>query len=629
MPAVLTVCVGPPIFRRSVFVPSRRSARTGHSRMTMPHLALLFLLAATACGAAPPPPPSVEPAQMDPREVDDASAWVEEMLARLTLREKAGQLVMPWVGGEYTAVDSPEFDRLRRWVEEDRVGGVIVSIGLPHSHAAKLNRLQALADVPLLVTSDMENGPGMRMAGIYSIPHLLPQGGGTVFPPIMSIGATGSEEDAYELGRITGIEARAVGVHMTFGPVLDVNSNPVNPIINTRAFGEDPEMVGRLGVAYVRGARDAGLMTTGKHFPGHGDTEVDSHIDLPRISADRARLEAVDLPPFQEAIDAGIDGIMTAHIAVTGVEGRDAPPATLSPYFMTELLRGEMGFAGLLFTDAMTMGGISRHYDAQEALILALEAGADVLLMPRDVTEAIDAVVGAVEAGRVAEERLDESVRRILHAKANAGLHEERLVDLDAVDRTVGTRAHTETARGIAERSLTLARDRQELLPFGPGGGDVLSVTYARSSDLVAGRAFDAELAGGEALSVARVDDRTSAMEWDELRARARAADRVIVSAYVAPVEYDGSVGLASDVARFVRELVEEGGEVIAISFGNPYLLDYFPDVSTYLLAWGRAEESQRAAARALRGEIPVTGRLPISLPPHHDRGTGIRLDPR
>ena len=566
---------------------------------------------------------------MDPRAVDAASAWVEETLAGLTLREKAGQLVMPWVGGEYTAVDSPEFDRLRRWVEEDRVGGVIVSIGLPHSHAAKLNRLQGLAEVPLLVTSDMENGPGMRMAGIYSIPHLLPQGGGTVFPPIMSIGATGSEEDAYELGRITGVEARAVGVHMTFGPVLDVNSNPVNPIINTRSFGEDPALVGRLGVAYVRGARDAGLMTTGKHFPGHGDTEVDSHIDLPRISADRARLEAVDLPPFQAAIDAGIEGIMTAHIAVTGVEGEDAPPATLSPYFMTELLRGEMGFEGLLFTDAMTMGGISRHYDAQEALILALEAGADVLLMPRDVTEAVDAVVGAVETGRVSEERLDESVRRILQAKAAAGLHEERLVDLEAVDRTVGIRAHTETARDIAERSLTLARDREELLPLAPGRGDVLSVTYARSSDLVAGRAFNAELAGGQALAVERIDDRTSAAEWDRLRARARAADRVIVSAYVAPVEYDGSVGLDSGVARFVSELVEEGGEVIAISFGNPYLLDYFPEVSSYLLAWGRGEESQRAAARALRGEIPITGRLPISLPPHHDRGTGIRLSPR
>jgi beta-N-acetylhexosaminidase len=577
-----------------------------------------FALLLAACGgpvngsAPPAPAPAV-------------SDWVEETLAGLTLREKVGQLVMPWVGGEYVAEDSPGFDRLRRWVEEDRVGGVIVSVGLPHSIAAKLNRMQALAELPLLVTSDMENGPGMRLAGIYSIPHLLPQGGGTVFPPIMSIGATGSEEHAYELGRITGVEARAVGIHMTFGPVLDVNANPVNPIINTRSFGEDPSEVARLGRAYVRGARSAGLLTTGKHFPGHGDTEVDSHIDLPRISADRARLDAVDLPPFRAAIEEGIDGIMTAHIAVTGVEGDDAPPATLSPYFMTEVLRREMGFDGLLFTDAMTMGGIARHYDAREALVLALEAGADVLLMPRDVTEAIDAVTAAVEAGRISEARIDASVRRLLRAKERVGLPGQRMVDLEAVDRVVGTLAHAEAARGISEESLTLVRDRGDLMPLAPETRRVLSVTFARPSDLVAGRAFDQALEARGEVERVRVDVRTTPEEWADVRARAEAADRVVVSAYVAPVEYDGSVGVGAEMAAFVSDLTAAGRDPVVISFGSPYLLHFFPEVSTYLLAWGRGDASQRAAAAALRGEIPIRGTLPISLPPEHQRGTGVQ----
>ena len=268
---------------------------------------------------------------------------------------------MPWVGGEYAAVGSPEFEQVRAWVEEDQVGGLVISIGSPLAYAIKTNEMQRRARVPLLIASDMENGAGMRMSGLYALPSMLPQGGATVFPPVMGLGATRSEQFAYELGRVLGREARSVGVHITFGPVLDVNSNPLNPIINTRSFGEDPELVSRLARAYIRGARDMGLMTTGKHFPGHGDTHADSHIELPVIPADRARLDSIELPPFRDAVEEGIDGIMTAHIAVVGVEGQDAPPATLSRTFMTGVLRDELRFSGLLFTDAMTMGGVARR----------------------------------------------------------------------------------------------------------------------------------------------------------------------------------------------------------------------------------------------------------------------------
>lgn len=559
----------------------------------------------------------------------EARRWVEGTLAGLSLREKVAQLIMPWVGADYTALDSPEFEQVRGWVEDHGVGGLILSVGMPHSYAAKLNALQRRAAVPLLVTSDMENGPGMRMAGIYSFPHLLPQGGGTAFPATMALGAAGSDSLAFELGRILGREARAVGVHVTFGPVLDVNSNPLNPIINTRSFGASPALVSRLATAYIRGARSVGLMTTGKHFPGHGDTDVDSHIDLPVIRADRAGLDTTELPPFRAAIAAGTDGIMTAHIAVTGVEGDDAPPATLSPYFMTEVLRGELGFQGILYTDAMTMGGISKRYGATEPLVLALEAGADVLLMPRNVGEAIETVVAAVEAGRLTEARIDASVRRILTAKARVGLHRGRLVDLEAVDRVVGTREHQEVARTIAERSITLARDTRELLPLEPGRR-VLSVTYAEARDPVAGRAFHAALARANLrVTRARVDERTTPAEFEELRTRADSADVIVVSAFVSPRESAGTIGTEGGFGEWVEALAAAGRAVIVVSFGSPYLLDSFPSVPAYLLAWSGVEASQRAAALALVGEIPITGRLPIPLPPHHAVGEGIQRSPR
>ncbi|HXV17594.1 MAG TPA: glycoside hydrolase family 3 N-terminal domain-containing protein, partial [Gemmatimonadaceae bacterium] len=267
---------------------------------------ILTLLLAGAC--APAMTTSSNPEARDPaanRLIGEAhpgattplskedSAWVEATMRSLSPRDRVAQLIMPWVPGEYAAVGSPEYEQVRKWVQDDKVGGLVLSIGMPLSYAAKLNHMQRLANVPLLVTSDMENGTGMRMGNIYAFPSLLPQGGGTVFPPVMALGATRSEDLAYRLGKVLGSEARAVGVHMNFGPVLDVNANPLNPIINVRSFGEDPVLVEKLSAAYIRGAREEGLMTTGKHFPGHGDTETDSHIGLPTIRANRAHLDSV------------------------------------------------------------------------------------------------------------------------------------------------------------------------------------------------------------------------------------------------------------------------------------------------------------------------------------------------
>lgn len=547
-------------------------------------------------------------------------------LARLSLREKIGQLLMPWVSGAYVAHDSADFDILRRWVVEDRIGGLIVSVGTPLAYAAKLDGLQRLADLPLLITSDMENGAGMRLGGIVSLPHLIPQGGGTVFPPLMALGATGSAELVFELARVMGVEARAVGVHMTFGPVLDVNSNPSNPIINTRSFGESAELVAHLATAYIEGARAAGLMTTGKHFPGHGDTYEDSHLVLPAVAADRARLDRVELPPFRRAIAAGVDGIMTAHVAMVGVEGRDAPPATLSPYFMTRVLREEMGFDGLLFTDGMTMAGVTRRYGVTESLVLALQAGADILLMPHDVRGAIDAVVTAVGAGRLSEARIDASVRRLLAAKNRAGLGAARRVPLERVSQRVGTRAHAAVARTIAERSITLARDEDDLVPLSPAHRRIASITYAAPAEMVAGRAFDAALrAEGVDVTSARLDARSTPDELREAHGLAAGVDVVVVSIYVAPViDGESTVHASGAFTRLVADLRASGVRLVAISFGSPYLLASIPDVPAYLLVWGGAEVSQRAAARALLGKAPITGRTPVSIPPYVPIGAGI-----
>ena len=548
------------------------------------------------------------------------NTWVERTLASLSLEQKAAQLVMPWIGGHYLSVDSPEFDTLAALVERDGVGGFVVSIGLPHSYAAKINALQRRARVPLLIASDMESGPGTRLAGIYAFPTLLPQGGGTSFPPAMGLGATGSDSLAFEVGRVIAREARAVGVHVAFGPVLDVNSNPKNPIINTRSFGEDPALVSRLARALVRGARDGGLQTTLKHFPGHGDTETDSHVDLPVIRGNRARLDSVELAPYRELARDGIEGVMTAHIAVAGLEGDSAPPATLSPRIIDGILRKDLGFSGLVYTDALDMGAIVRRYGVGESAVLAIEAGADVLLMPRDVGEVVRAVSSAVRTGRITEARLDASVRRLLESKARAGLPRSRFVDLDRVEDLVGRRAHADLARLVAERSITLARDADNLVPIAKTTERVLVLLHTGANDPISGRVFARALRDS-----ARRVDVARAEEGPRVRALADSVSVVIAAAFVSPAAGSGTIATGASFADLVQELVSNGKRVIAVSFGSPYLLDAFPGVRSYLLAWGSADVSQTAAAQALLGEVSIGGVLPVSLPPHHMRGEGLR----
>lgn len=560
-----------------------------------------------ATRAARPTAPEV-PA-IPPLRTDTAGqAWVEQTLAQLTLRQRVAQLVFPWISGR---ADAAEQQRMLQWVSRDQVGGLIVSTGTPAALAAKLNAAQTRAGVPLLIVSDLETGPGMRL-----------NPGGTRMPPAMAFGAAGDTALARQAGRATGAEARAVGIHLTLGPVLDVNSNPANPIINVRSFGESPEAVARLGAAWLQGARESGLLSVGKHFPGHGDTHVDSHVGLPQISGDSARLDRVELAAFRGALRAGMDGVLVGHIAAVGIEGANAPPASLSPR-MIGVLRGPMQFRGIVFTDALNMGGVTRRYSVTEASILALLAGADALLQPPGHPQVIDGIVAAVESGRIPRARIDEAARRVLTAKAAAGLHRgSARVDASAVAGAVATDAHRQVARTVAARSITLARDRNGAVPLRQGAR-VLHVTYADGNGS-AGGVLQRELAaGGVRAEHVRVGPGTPASTFASLRTRAAAADVVIASIAIAPFQYR-SLGIAGGTPAFVEALAASGKPVIAVSLGSPYLLDAFPSVPAYLLAWDAGAAAEAAAARALMGTAPITGRLPVSLPPHHRMGEGI-----
>jgi beta-N-acetylhexosaminidase len=549
----------------------------------------------------------------------------------MTLREKAGQLVMTWVLGDYAPKGSTSHERILGYIEEQGIGGVIMSVGSPTEVAAKLNDLQSHARFPLLVTADLETGAGFRMRGAVQMPGVIELGGATDFPSQMALGAAGDEDLAYQMGRVTALEARAVGIHVPFAPVLDVNNNPDNPIINVRSFGEEPRSVASMGAAFVRGMQEHGAIATGKHFPGHGDTETDSHRALPVIPHDRERLDSVELRPFQAAIDAGMGAVMTAHITVPALNGGNGDAATLSASVMTDLLRRDMGFQGILFTDAMDMRAISGRLGTAEAAVRAIEAGADVVLMPLSVVDAVDGIVEAVETGRLEEARIDASVLRLLETKESLGLHENRSVSLDDVPRIVGIPEHTEVAAEIARRSITVLRNGRSLLPLrGTRSARVLSVTYARPSDVLAGRYFNRSLRQVyPRLSTAGLDPDSPAELYEDLLARARRSALVIVSTYVTAVSYSGSVAIPEETSGFVRALGEAGIPHIVVSFGNPYLISEFPDVRAYMLAWSGSEASQTAAAAALMADFAITGRSPTGFPPYFAIGDGIQIPAR
>ena len=576
--------------------------------------ALDSILASEAVAAAPEPV--------------DTRSWAQRVLDGMTLEEKAGQLIMPWVLGDFAPEGSDSHERVLTYIEEHKIGGVIMSVGTPFEVAAKLNDFQRHSEIPLLVAADLETGAGFRMRGAIYMPGSIDLGGATDFPALMAVGATGQERLAYEMGRVTAIEARAVGIHVPFAPVLDVNNNPDNPIINVRSFGEDPARVAQMGIAFIQGVQDNGAIATGKHFPGHGDTETDSHVALPVIRHDRARMDSVELRPFQEAIDAGMGAIMTAHISVPSLNGGVREPSTLSPLVLTDVLRDQMGFDGIVFTDAMDMSAIAQQHDSGEAAVRAVEAGADVILMPASVGGAIEGMVESVRSGRISESRLDESTLRVLEMKQDLELNKVRMVSIENIPQLVGIPAHTGVASRIAERSITLLKNDRALLPLaGTRSARVMSISYRRSSDVLAGRYFNRALRGTyPRLSTAELDGDSAENAYEDVIRRARDQALVIVSTYVTAVSYSGSVAIPEELIEFIEQLRRIGVPHAVVSFGNPYLISDFPDVQAYMLAWNGSEASQRAAAGALVGDTQIGGHIPTRIPPLFEIGDGLMV---
>lgn len=579
-----------------------------------------------------------------------ASQWVDSVMATMSPRDKAAQLVWPQLYGDYTPATSAGWTRVQGLIQRDHVGGFIMSIGSPIETAVKLNAMQRLSALPLVIGADYETGAGFRQRGGYFLPNNIYLGGATMFPYQMGLGASRDTSLAYEQGRITAIEGRALGVHMAFAPVLDVNNNPANPVIGMRSFGEDPRLVADMGQAMIRGIQEHGMIATGKHFPGHGDTDENSHLTITTVHASRARIDTVELVPFRRAIAAGVQGMMTFHGLIPSIDTASVP-ATLNPAIMTGLLRRQLGFNGLLVTDAMDMSGvlarvkvpgaptgsaatgsyggtIDNALGIAEACKLAIAAGADILLMPSDVPASIDAVVAGVREGRFTQARVDSSVRRVLMIKQQLDLDRRRTVDLDSVRAIVGDTSHLAIAALAAERGVTLARDSLSLVPLAPVNGRpprVLSITIASRTDLSAGAAFNAEvrrIAPGLHAEQIVVED--PAPNFGRLLAAADSADVAIVGSYVTTGSSVSNPNAPEPIAQFMRALVERHPRTVLVAFGNPYLLQQVPAVSSYLVAWGGFPVSQTAAGRAIIGAAPIGGRLPISIPPLLHFGAGV-----
>ena len=533
-------------------------------------------------------------------------------------------MVMVWVLGDYTSNGDSSFAEVRRWIEQDHIGGVSMSLGTPIEVAAKINAMQRLSRVPLITSADLEPGLGRLEGGLFSH-YLLDAGSATIFPSNMAIAATGRDEDAHDVARAIGQEARAVGIDIDFAPVVDVNNNPNNPVINTRSFGEDPTRVAKLAALFVRGLEESGAVSTAKHFPGHGDTDVDSHVGLPIVTATMPRLDSVELVPFRAAIRAGAGLVMTAHIALPAVTGDSSVPATLEPRIISGLLRDSLGFVGVTITDAMTMEGVGKGYTTEQSAVLAVQAGADILLKPTDPTRAIDAVVAAVERGEIARARIDSAVRHVLTLKARVGVDQNRFVDLDALRDVVGSPAHRALAADIAQRAVTLLRDRDTLVPM--KSGRALVVQYAPETELKAGRVLGPALMSSLQQSrTLKITPTVTRPQLDSIAALGQGMDRIIVAAYVRRIEGEGRFAMPQHVAAWIDSLARQaaGPKVAVVAFGNPYLIRQFPSVGTYLVTYGVSDDLERAAARALLGTAPITGRAPISLPGFYRSGDGV-----
>lgn len=589
--------------------------------------------------------------------------WAAKTLRKLSLEEKIGQMLMVWVPIQFMNVYGPDYLELRDTIEKYHVGGFGVTTmndgpfvlkNQPLEAAALTNQLQKDSKYPLIFAADFECGLWMRIDGT------------TVFPQAMAFGAAGDKDLASEFGRIVARESRAIGVHWNWFPVADVNSNPANPIINTRSFGEDPQQVSDMVTAYIAGARSGGMLTTVKHFPGHGDTDTDSHLTVARVNGDRKRLDAVELVPFRAAIAAGVDSVMVAHVTVPAIEPDPNRPATISFNVVTGLLKHELGFRGLVVTDGMAMGALTKMFSgssfeiSKKSAVAAVKAGDDLILVPPDVGGAYQGILEAVRQGDISETRIDQSVLKILRMKASLGLQHNRLIDLEAVTREIARPESVAIAQKVADNAITLVRDKNQVLPLKATPPIVvqshvtvlpqLGIPEERSDTAVivltddirsadAGRLFGSQIRLRiPDATVLYVDDRSAETLTDQVMITIENARKVIVVAEAFPSAARtvhkngadaGSAGLDQSSENLLSQIVRAAGRKTAlVALGNPYIVTSVPDVQTYLCTFSNTPTSAMSAVRALFGEIPIRGHMPVTIPGVTQYGAGLQRAP-
>jgi len=581
------------------------------------------------------------------RLTHDGEKWAEKTLHKLTLEEKVGQVFMVWCRASFLNVDNPEYLQWREEMQKYHVGSFAMTVHVdgpyllrsePYEAAELLNRLQSESKLPLLFAADFERGVSMRLLGT------------TVFPHAMAFGGDGKIEDAETFGSITALESRAIGIHWNFFPDADVNSNPANPIINTRSFGEDPKQVGDLVTAYIKGAHEGGMLTTVKHFPGHGDTATDSHLGVASVNVDRAHLDSIELPPFRQAIAAGVDSVMVAHVTVPALDSDPNHVATISPAIVSDLLEKQLGFKGIVVTDALDMAALTHLFanNIGRAAVEAFKAGNDLLLIPADFPASYNAMLQAVQSGEISRERLDHSVLKILKIKASLGLQDARTVDVKALANLVGKPGNLAFGQQVAEAAITLVRDNGRVLPLKSSlkyqgtakaglpyttqeetRSQTVAVLFSEDVRTDSGRVFGRELrARIPDARVLYVDPRIAAGMTDEVLKAVEEAKTVVAAIYVVPTagRVGNAVAMEDATGSLLKHLLDRAaGKTVVVAMGNPYVAADFPKTENYMCTFSNASVSELGAVKALFGEIAVRGHLPVSIPNVARRGAGLQ----
>jgi beta-N-acetylhexosaminidase len=606
-------------------------------RFSMPRILSVFVLvlALSLPALAKKHPPA-------PVNATRGDKWATKTLRSLSVEEKIGQVFMIWCRASFLNAESPEYLQWVEAMQKYHVGSFAMSVHVdgpfllrtePYEAAEILNRLQKQSKLPLLFAADFERGVSTRLMGTTNFPHA------------MAFGADGSLADAEAFGRITAQEARAVGVHWNFFPDADVNSNPANPIINTRSFGEDPKQVGDLVTAYIKGAREGGMLTTVKHFPGHGDTATDSHLGVASVNVDRAHLDSIELPPFRQAIAAGVDSVMVAHVTVPALDPDPNHVATISPAVVTDLLEKQLGFKGLIVTDALDMAGLTHLFanDIGRAAVEAFKAGNDLLIIPADFPASYESMLKAVRSGEISQERLDHSVLKILKIKGALGLNKTRTVDTTTIATAVGKPENIAFGQQVANSAITLVRDNGKVLPLKSKGttqaglpymtkeethNQAVAVLFSDDVRTESGRAFGREFRIRiPDARVIYVDPRVAAGMSDDVLKAVDEAQTVVAAVYVIPTagKVGNSVAMADATGTLLQQVLDHAAAKTAVvAMGNPYLASDFPKIENYMCTFSNATVSEIGAIKALFGEIPIRGHLPVSIPNVAQRGAGL-----